>query len=127
MFYKGMKRLEGAGRKKGTPNKRTEALFEKCERMGVDPFSALLEFVNHPDPMLRLAALKEICSYLYPKKKAIEVTEKLNPQAILHLEEFSQMSEQQLLEVIQSEMKEAKPVGEIAGSSSSIKDPKGKE
>ena len=120
-----MKRPEGAGRKKGTPNKRTEALFEKCERMGVDPFASLLEFANHPDPMLRLAALKEICSYLYPKKKAIEVTEKLNPQAILHLEEFSQMSEQQLLEVIQSEMKEVIPVGQVTGSISSTKDSEG--
>lgn len=108
MFVKGQKRPEGAGRKKGTMNKRTEALHEKCERLGIDPFEALLQFANHPDPMYRLSALKEICQYLYPKRRAIEITDKVNPKALVHLEEFSQLSEQELMKVIETEFESAR-------------------
>lgn len=60
------------GRKKGTPNKRT-ALFEICEDLGVDPFREMLVAYKELDePRDRIAALKEICQYVYPKLKSVE-------------------------------------------------------
>lgn len=46
--------------------------MEKCERMGIDPFEALLVLAKEEDAGIRLGALKEICQYLYPKRKALE-------------------------------------------------------
>ncbi len=64
----------GIGRQKGTLNKKTEALHEICERKGINPFEALLEMAQHDDPNIRLGALKEVCAYLYPKRKALEIS-----------------------------------------------------
>ncbi len=64
---------KSGGRQKGSPNKKTQDLFEKCENAGVDVFDSLLEYVTQPSTLeLRFAALKELCQYLYPKRKALE-------------------------------------------------------
>lgn len=92
-YPKGAKRPEGAGRKKGTPNRKTQELLAKCEASGVDPFDVLLLICKGIEEMIvkddkgkekrisipvktenRLAAAKELCQYLYPKRKAIELT-----------------------------------------------------
>lgn len=87
------------GRSKGTPNKRTLELKELAEKLGVDPFEILLLFakgdyaalgydefeekmgaagipvsIRTIEPELREKAAKDACEYLYPKRKAIEVT-----------------------------------------------------
>lgn len=73
MGAKGKPKDAGSGRKKGTPNKKTQDLMDKCEARGVDVFDLMLEYVIHPCPMeLRFSALKELCQYLYPKRKALE-------------------------------------------------------
>lgn len=73
MGAKGKPKDPGSGRQKGTPNKSTQSLMEKCEAKGVDVFEAMLEYVTQPSTMeLRFAALKELCQYLYPKRKALE-------------------------------------------------------
>ncbi len=70
-----MGRTPGSGRKPGTLNKKTLSLQEKCDKAGVDPWEKLLEFLIYPcEPGLRLAAIKEMCKYLYPQRKAIEHT-----------------------------------------------------
>lgn len=72
-YPKGKNRPEGAGRRKGTPNKKTQVLSEICEQEGIDPFRALLNMAaKNSDDQIRLGALKEICQYLYPKRKALE-------------------------------------------------------
>lgn len=71
------------GRVAGTPNKRTQALTELKEKTRLDPldfFRAVLEAdlstLKGDAPTLdqRLTAAKELASYLYPKRKAIEVS-----------------------------------------------------
>lgn len=75
MGAKGKPKDPGSGRKKGTLNRNTQDLMAKCEARGVDPFDVLLEYIVHPSTMeLRLSAVKEICQYLYPKRKALEIT-----------------------------------------------------
>lgn len=66
------------GRTKGIPNKKTILLEELCEKRKIHPFEALLTLCSHPDPSIQLGAIKEACSYLYPKRKAIEHSEDPN-------------------------------------------------
>lgn len=67
-------RTPGSGRVKGTPNKKTQTLFEVCEEEGIDPFRGLLMLTKHADVTIKLQALKEVCRYLYPIRKAVEIT-----------------------------------------------------
>lgn len=96
-----MPRPEGAGRKKGTPNKNTAPLKMKAIELGIDPFEILLLFakgdwkklgyknemlftttqkgdVNEEytiQPAVRARAAAEACSYLHSKRKAIEIVD----------------------------------------------------
>lgn len=96
---KGKPRPPNAGRKKGTPNKMTIPLEQKCQELGVDPFEGLLlfaagnwkklgyenecYFTEKADgavkmgyvisPEMRLKAYQEACQYILPKRKAIEL------------------------------------------------------
>lgn len=63
------------GRKPGVPNKSTLDLFAKCEAEGVDPFTGLLRLARDgAEESTRLGAYKELCKYLYPQRKAVEVS-----------------------------------------------------
>jgi hypothetical protein len=90
-FQSGKPRPPGAGRRAGTPNKRTQALEVLKSKAGLDPldfFRAVLEsdlsVLGAAAPTLdqRLTAAKELASYLYPKKKSVEVTGDMGPLAI---------------------------------------------
>lgn len=86
---KGKPRPPNAGRKKGTPNRKTQDLEDLCAAKGINPFELLLEFTGPAPLEIRFAALKEICQYLYPKRKAIEHSGEItNPYMALSLEEL---------------------------------------
>lgn len=89
---------EGSGRKIGTPNKGVSELMAKCEAMGVDPWEKLIEFLVFPgEPQIRLQALKEICQYLYPKRKSLEHSGELNNTYLeLPLDELESLVKQKL-------------------------------
>lgn len=97
LFQPGQPRPENAGRKKGTPNKKTQELRDLAEQLGVNPFQILLHFaagdwqaLGYPDatvtkvtqngvftedrisPELRSSSAREACKYLYPQLKAVE-------------------------------------------------------
>lgn len=87
-------------RPKGSLNRSTEDLFDKAAALGVDPFEVLLNFAKRDwkalgydsptvtkycadggtievdviTPDLQLSAAEKASSYLYPKRKAIDVT-----------------------------------------------------
>lgn len=72
-------RPKTGGRKAGVPNKKTQDLMEKCEAQGFDPFQAMINIAIHSnDPNFKFSALKEICQYIYPKRKALEMS--TNPE-----------------------------------------------
>lgn len=73
-FVKGQPRPANAGRKKGTPNKRTFNANALAEEMGVDPLKVLLTLCSHRDPGIQLGAAKEAAKYLYTQKRAVEVS-----------------------------------------------------
>lgn len=76
-----MKRKKGdgrgrlGGREKGTPNKKTEALIAICEKHGVEPFEGMVLMAKTcSDFDLKFQILREICHYIHPKRKAIELS-----------------------------------------------------
>lgn len=94
--------MKHGGRKKGTPNKRTLELAERAKRLDVDPFEILLLFAKGAwkklgyktetrtcftqagiefeediiKPEHRIKAAAEAAQYLFPKRKAVEITGK---------------------------------------------------
>jgi hypothetical protein len=104
MHQKGAPKTPGSGRKKGTPNKRTlegPKAEEIAERLGCNPFEVLIHFakgdwkslgyeagkrivgctqdgspieVDVISPETRLNAAKEASQYLFPKRKALELS-----------------------------------------------------
>lgn len=67
------------GRPKGAPNKRTamyESVREACEAAGYNPAETLVEIARNKknESSIRGRAAAELCSYLYPKKRSVEVS-----------------------------------------------------
>lgn len=63
------------GRQKGTLNKATADLFEICQKHKVNVFEGLIMLCKSADGSVRFSALKECAQYLYPKRKALEVSD----------------------------------------------------
>lgn len=92
--------IPGSGRKKGTPNKKTQEAQDIATKLGVNPFEILLLFAKNDwkrlgydsktitkfsvagdpyeedriSPELRHSSAGKAAEYLYPKRKAIEQT-----------------------------------------------------
>lgn len=89
-----------AGRQKGTPNKKTQDLLDKANELGVDPFEVVLFYAKRDwkalgfssetitrcakggetfeedriTAKMQLDAATDACQYLYPKRKAVELS-----------------------------------------------------
>lgn len=75
-FKKGSKRPEGAGRKKGTPNKRTADIVERLK--GVDIVGELLEIARTTKKEdTKVTVYKELMKYVYPQRKAVEIANEI--------------------------------------------------
>lgn len=79
-----MPRLAGTpktgGRKRGTPNRRTLNLAHQFEEIGFDVPARLLELLPELPAKDQANILIDLMGYLYPKRKAIELTEPVDPQ-----------------------------------------------
>ena len=62
------------GRPKGSKNYKTIAFEERLESLGCDPVKVLATICDneHEETSLRLNAAKELASFVYPKRKAVE-------------------------------------------------------
>lgn len=71
-----MKGKKTGGRQPGTPNKRTVEAAEKLAALGLCPLEGMaalaLDQTNSPE--LRGRMMAELAQYLYPKRKASEVS-----------------------------------------------------
>jgi hypothetical protein len=73
-FKKGQPRPANAGRKKGTPNRKTQDLLAICERLGVNPFESMVQAAQEIiEPEARVNAWEKVCQYILPKRKAVEI------------------------------------------------------
>lgn len=68
--------LKTGGRVAGTPNKRTQDLQDRLEALGVDPVMGLALIAKDESAPLELRARvqMELMAYLYPKRKALDVS-----------------------------------------------------
>lgn len=74
-FKKGDKKPENSGRQKGTKNKLNLGVQEKLEQLGVDCVSEIIRIAQTTeDEQLRLTAYKELLKYVYPQRKAVEMS-----------------------------------------------------
>ena len=75
------------GRKKGTKNKKSQAVQDKLDEMNCDPIEGMAKIANDAiavgDVKLAFDAYKELAQYVTPKLKSIEHTG-ANGDAIEH-------------------------------------------
>lgn len=69
-----MGKIEGSGRKKGTPNKKTLVLTDILESLDCDVTQKLTEILPQLQPEKQADVLLELMSYIFPKRKALELT-----------------------------------------------------
>ena len=64
------------GRQAGTSNRKTQALLEKLDSLGCDPIEGLAKIALAPEtpPELKVRCLAELAQYVYPKRKAIDLS-----------------------------------------------------
>ena len=115
MFQKGEPRPEGAGRVKGTPNKRSIELLDILKELGCNPFEFQARVIteqlvdrdgNLIDVTLdqRIICARDLAPYLLPKQKAIEVRGSLT----VNVTPAEQAAEQSIEAVFQHLTKDAK-------------------
>lgn len=107
----------GPGRPKGSPNRSLLDVKMKAEELGIDPFKILLLFAAgdwkklgypdekfisnegdksvtykfHVDPAVRAKCAQEAVQYLYPKRKALEVTDSSSVETMTPSEKLEAM------------------------------------
>lgn len=92
-FLKG--HAKATGRPKGSSNKDTETVQETCDRMGLNVAEAMIHLaINAEDESIKASMLKELASYLYAKKKAIEVSGTLGIDTSRQDAELAKLREQ---------------------------------
>jgi hypothetical protein len=64
------------GRQSGTPNRNTCVIQEKLQSLGCDPIAGLAKIaLESSTPLeLKVRCLTELAQYVYPKRKAIDVS-----------------------------------------------------
>lgn len=124
------------GRTRGTPNRKTQNLFDKAHELNVNPFEILLLFAKgdwkslgyddgqrlkmvteggqhvYEDVItaeLRATSAKEACQYLYPKRRAIEVSADIDPKLLDEAQELNDLSEEELIAITKEELLKLKP------------------
>lgn len=97
--------FKSGGRKSGTPNKYTQSLYDKCAEAGVDPFMVFIDMIKDPsiDPHLKLKAATEAAKYLYPTRKAVEVSTAA-PQLIEVTNQLTNKTDEELKQLISAEL-----------------------
>lgn len=81
---------KSGGRQKGQPNRKTQELIDRAEEMGLDIFEEMLKSLQmEQDNKARFDMAKEIAQYLYPKRKALEVTGEAGEAISIVIKDFS--------------------------------------
>ena len=75
----------------GTPNRRTQEIQQLLESLGHNPIEAMVQIANNPKASLELRErmTAELATYLYPRRKAMEIaTDSVAPQQSKLVVEF---------------------------------------
>ena len=88
-FQIGQEKVRGSGRRKGTPNRRTECLDELIAATGESVPERLLLLLPQLSLDRQADVLLDLMAYLYPKRKAVELSasskESLLPRVVVTL------------------------------------------
>ena len=68
------------GRKKGTPNRKTLSALEIFERLNFEPLSELILLIPKLEPSDQAKVFIHLSSFIYPKRKAIEIDDVSAPR-----------------------------------------------
>ena len=75
------------GRTKGTPNKATQYTIDRLEELDFDPLDAMVRIAKQAEKEGELSVAAQLCkemaSYIYPKRKAIDVELSSNNEDVL--------------------------------------------
>lgn len=88
--------LKTGGRKRGTPNKRTQEVVARLEKLKCDPIEGMAKIamdVNNP-PELRGRMYAELAQYVAPKRKAIEHSGEVSTNYVARMPEVSHTAEE---------------------------------
>lgn len=77
-FKPGQARPEGAGRKKGTLNRASMPILELMESRNFNALDELIKLLPDLEPNIQAKVLCEIMSFVYPKKKALDISGDIN-------------------------------------------------
>lgn len=105
-FEPGKPRHPGAGRKKGSLNKKNRTIIEMVEASGLDPIEVMLKLMADPDKSIAMMAAKEVAQYIYSKRpQGIHVSGSLTPSMQREVEELSGKTDQEIDLIIEAEYK----------------------
>lgn len=94
---KGHKRY--GGRLAGQPNRKTQALLDICEEEGLDVFRAMIHLAKNGDDQIKVTMLKELAQYLYPKRKALEVSGEIDMRLVEKIKELEALPDVELKKI----------------------------
>lgn len=80
-------------------------MIEICQAEGVDFFGALIKIAKDASHERHFDAVKEGCQYLYPKRKAVEVSGSLDIHLQQELERLMNLSEEELTTMLKEAIK----------------------
>ena len=85
----------GNGRKKGTPNKKTQSIIDQLAALDCDPIEGIATIaklsMKAKDYATALNAFKDLAQYVAPKRKSIEMT-----THVTYEDQIRSMSEEEL-------------------------------
>jgi hypothetical protein len=78
----------GNGRKKGTPNKKTQSVIDQLAALDCDPIKGMatiaLKAMEDKDFILAGSMFKELAQYVAPKRKSVEMSTHVTFEERLH-------------------------------------------
>ncbi len=87
-FKAGQAKPSGSGRKKGTPNKKSDRLEVFLQESEIHIPEMIFKLLPKLSPEKQMDTLIDLMGYVYPKRKAIEIADVVDnnpPQVILTL------------------------------------------
>jgi hypothetical protein len=89
-FQRGQERPVNSGRQKGIPNRKTLILRDTFKELGQDLPTKIMEILPQLSPEKQIDVYMELMQYVYPKRKAIEISEQnkeTGPQVVVYIPE----------------------------------------
>jgi hypothetical protein len=85
----------GAGRPKGSTNKRSQEIQDRLDDLGVDPIEGMAMIASDPTstPELKYQCFKELAQYVAPKRKAVDMNATLDGSFNIEVVRFTDVED----------------------------------